>query len=161
MDMDDDYDSAQPTDDEVPSEDSNAGTTSTEEEAEFNEDDDSMVGPYAPMRALVTIDKGKAGAMVVDTTIDGSELVIDHISFYRDAKLATEATAEAEYKRRGLYSGPDYAMLDDDLKSALVRYLEERGIDENLFLSIPQYLQQKEQREYVKWLEHVKKFVDA
>ena len=32
--------------------------------------------------------------------------VIENISFYADAKLGTEMTAEADWKRRGLYIGP-------------------------------------------------------
>ena len=32
--------------------------------------------------------------------------VIENISFYDDAKLGTDLTAEADWKRRGLYIGP-------------------------------------------------------
>lgn len=32
--------------------------------------------------------------------------VIENISFYADGKLGTEMTAEADWKRRGLYIGP-------------------------------------------------------
>ena len=32
--------------------------------------------------------------------------VIESISFYVDSKLGTEMTAEADWKRRGLYIGP-------------------------------------------------------
>lgn len=32
--------------------------------------------------------------------------VIENISFYSDGKLGTEMTAEADWKRRGLYIGP-------------------------------------------------------
>lgn len=32
--------------------------------------------------------------------------IIDSISFYRDSQLGTELTAEADWKRRGLYIGP-------------------------------------------------------
>lgn len=32
--------------------------------------------------------------------------VIENISFYDDTKLGTELTAEADWKRRGLYLGP-------------------------------------------------------
>ena len=36
---------------------------------------------------------------------DGS-FVIDNISYYNDAKVGTELTAEADWKRRGYYLGP-------------------------------------------------------
>ena len=32
--------------------------------------------------------------------------VIDNISFYGDKKVGTELTAEADWKRRGFYLGP-------------------------------------------------------
>ena len=32
--------------------------------------------------------------------------MIENISFYDDAKLGTDLTAEADWKRRGLYIGP-------------------------------------------------------
>lgn len=32
--------------------------------------------------------------------------VIENISFYADGRLGTEMTAEADWKRRGLYIGP-------------------------------------------------------
>jgi complement component 1 Q subcomponent-binding protein len=35
-----------------------------------------------------------------------SHFLIENISFYEDAKLSQELTAEADWKRRGLYIGP-------------------------------------------------------
>ncbi len=32
--------------------------------------------------------------------------MIDNISFYSDSKIGTDITAEADWKRRGLYIGP-------------------------------------------------------
>lgn len=34
------------------------------------------------------------------------QFVIENISFYEDANLGTDLTAEADWKRRGLYIGP-------------------------------------------------------
>lgn len=42
---------------------------------------------------------------------DGS-FIIDNISFYTDAKTGTELTAEADWKRRGLYIGPQVGGFD-------------------------------------------------
>ena len=36
---------------------------------------------------------------------DGT-FITDNISFYQDGKVGTELTAEADWKRRGLYIGP-------------------------------------------------------
>lgn len=36
--------------------------------------------------------------------------VIENISFYEDKKLGTDLTAEADWKRRGLYIGPSVSV---------------------------------------------------
>lgn len=42
---------------------------------------------------------------------DGA-FVVDNISFYGDVKVGTELTAEADWKRRGLYIGPQVCVFD-------------------------------------------------
>lgn len=37
--------------------------------------------------------------------------MVDAISFYKDAKIGTELSAEADWKRRGLYIGPQVSSL--------------------------------------------------
>lgn len=51
--------------------------------------------------------------------------------------------------------------LDEALQGDFESFLEERGIDSNLALFIPDLAEYKEQKEYVKWLQNVKKFIDA
>lgn len=46
------------------------------------------------------------GSLTVDAQAHDGEFAIENISFYRDEKLATELTAEADWSRRGLYIGP-------------------------------------------------------
>lgn len=36
--------------------------------------------------------------------------MIDNISYYNDAKVGTELTAEADWKRRGYYLGPQVSL---------------------------------------------------
>jgi hypothetical protein len=45
-------------------------------------------------------------AINVDTTCQEGAFIIDNIAFYKDAKLAADLTAEADWSRRGLYLGP-------------------------------------------------------
>ena len=47
-----------------------------------------------------------AGALAFDAMAQEGLFVIENISFYSDGKLGTEMTAEADWKRRGLYIGP-------------------------------------------------------
>lgn len=37
--------------------------------------------------------------------------IVDNLSFYTDSKVGTELTAEADWKRRGLYIGPQVSTL--------------------------------------------------
>lgn len=104
----------------------------------------------------------------------------ENVSFYDDAKLGTELTAEADWKRRGMYIGPQvrhailrclrcladlalplqFETLDLGLQEEIDKFLQERGINESLALFIPEYAEFKEQTEYVKWLGKVKSFVE-
>lgn len=54
-----------------------------------------------------------------------------------------------------------FTELDDKLQQAFVDYLEERGVNAELGRYILDYAEDKEQREYMKWLEGVKIFVEA
>lgn len=49
---------------------------------------------------------GAPGALTVDAMCQDGAFIVDSISFYSDAKVGTELTAEADWKRRGLYIGP-------------------------------------------------------
>lgn len=46
------------------------------------------------------------GALSIDAMCQDGGFAMDNIAFYSDARLATELTAEADWKRRGLYIGP-------------------------------------------------------
>lgn len=46
------------------------------------------------------------GAMSIDAVCQEGTFVIENVSFYKDSKLATDLTAESDWKRRGLYIGP-------------------------------------------------------
>lgn len=86
------------------------------------------------------------GALTIDAQADSGVFRIENISFYKDSKLATELTAEADWKRRGLYIGPQFPTLDDSLQAQFETYLEERGIGEDLALFVPLFAEYKEQK---------------
>jgi len=108
----------------------------------------------------ITKDAGP-GALTFDAMAQEGLFVIENISFYADGKLGTEMTAEADWKRRGLYIGPQFETLDIGVQEEFIRYLQERGINDDLASFIPELIEQKEQKEYVKWLGKVKGFVDV
>ncbi|KAH9962824.1 mitochondrial glycoprotein [Russula dissimulans] len=115
-----------------------------------------------PLRCSLTITKPSVpGALSIDAVCQEGAFALENVSFYNETKLATDLTAEADWKRRGLFIGPQFETLDLGLQEELEKFLQERGINESLALFIPEYAQFKEQKEYVDWLGKVKNFVDA
>ena len=78
--------------------------------------------------------------------------MIDNVYFFKDTELADAKTAELDWKRRNLYEGPPFGNLDEDLQVLLERYLDERGVNTALAMWVPEYIDFKEQREYLDWL---------
>jgi len=135
-----------------------------EQEPEFEEEEsenEEQNQPSYPIRCSISISKSTgAGALTIDALCQEGAFIIDSISFYNDTKLGTELTAESDWKRRGLYIGPQFDTLDIGVQEDFEKFLQERGINENLALFIPEYAGSKEQTEYIKWLDNVKKFID-
>ena len=93
----------------------------------------------------ITQDNAK-GSLNIDTMCQEGAFLVDNISFYPDAKLGTELTAEADWKRRGLYIGPQFDTLDVSVQEEFEKWLNERGVNENLAMFIPEYMEHKEQK---------------
>ncbi|KAJ7477017.1 mitochondrial glycoprotein [Mycena galericulata] len=132
------------------------------EEGDTPPEDAPAQGTGSIIRAVVSISKTTgAGALDVDMTVQNGQFLIENISYYADAALSHESSVEADWKRRGLYIGPEFSTLDLTVQENFEKFLEERDIGEATAFFIPEYAEYKEQREYVQWLENVKKFVDA
>ncbi|PVG01452.1 mitochondrial glyco protein [Serendipita vermifera] len=124
-------------------------------------DSDEDLGAMFPIRCAISIAKPSGGALSIEATAQDGIFSIDSVSYYKDGKLATDLSADADFQRRALFIGPNFDNLDVAVQEAFESYLEERGIDENLAMLIPEYAAWKEQQEYVSWLNNVKKFVEA
>lgn len=140
---------------------SNGGARSAEAEEDMEEDefDDAAT----PISLTITIEKpGKtAGVMTIDATAANGGIVVDNMHYFDDANVAKVESPEAAHKRAEVYPGPPFGTLDDDLQVLVERYLEERGISQTLAVFVPDYVDVKEQKEYLRWLSNVKGFVDA
>jgi len=130
---------------------------SVEDGAEGEESSDQSF----PARLSIIIEKPNKGALAVESVVQDGMVVIDNVYHYSDAAHAYAKTPEKVHERQDLYVGPPFGNLDEDLQVLLERYLDERGINTALAIFVPDYIDMKEQREYLRWLENVKGFVEA
>lgn len=114
--------------------------------------DDGSQDPSFPARVYVTIHKPGKGAMQVETVVQDGEIVIEHVNYFSKGELADPNTMDQDWSKRHLYTGPPFGNLDEELQVLLERYLEERGVNTALALWIPEYIDFKEQKEYLNWL---------
>ncbi|KAE9404667.1 mitochondrial glyco protein [Gymnopus androsaceus JB14] len=135
---------------------------SASEEGEEDAAQEEEVLTTYPIRASLSITKSNSpAALAIDMMCQEGQFVLENIAYYQDGNLVNHSTAEADWKRRGIYMGPQFDTLDVSLQDEFDKFLQERGVNESLALFIPEFAEFKEQAEYVKWLEGVKGFVDA
>ncbi|KAK7676393.1 hypothetical protein QCA50_011475 [Cerrena zonata] len=137
-----------------------------QQEAEFENENEEEGAEETnnsyPVRCSFSITKDSApGALTIDAICQDGSFIVDNLSYYADKAVGTELTAEADWKRRGLYIGPQFDTLDVTVQEEFEKFIQERGINESLALFIPEYAEHKEQKEYIGWLANVKSFVEA
>ncbi|ATY58786.1 regulatory protein SUAPRGA1 [Cordyceps militaris CM01] len=117
----------------------------------------------APITLSIIVEKpGKTpGALAIDAAAQDGTIVVENLFYYADAKLAKLETPEAAQQRADVYPGPPFGSLDEDLQVLVERFLEERGVTQALAVFVPDYVDLKEQNEYLRWLNNVKGFIDA
>ncbi|CAH0019123.1 unnamed protein product [Clonostachys rhizophaga] len=141
---------------------SGSSRAAPEEDLEGEEEDD-IEDAAAPINLSIVIEKpGKTSAALnIDATAQDGAIVVDNLFYYEDAKVARVDKPEDAQARADVYPGPPFGSLDEDLQVLMERFLEERGITQTLAVFVPDYVDVKEQREYLRWLNNVKNFVDA
>ncbi|KAK0725325.1 mitochondrial glycoprotein [Lasiosphaeris hirsuta] len=128
---------------------------------EESEEDDGADEPVVPCRLNVVVEKPGKGALTIEAIAQDGAIVVENLFYYKDAKLAHGASADASHAAQNSYPGPPFGSLDEDLQILMERYLEERGITHALAVFVPDYMDVKEQKEYLSWLDNVKSFIDA
>ncbi|PHH68622.1 hypothetical protein CDD83_6029 [Cordyceps sp. RAO-2017] len=130
-----------------------------EEEDELDEDE---LGEEVatPINLHIVVEKPgqAAGAMSIDAVAHDGQLNVENVWYHADAQ---EARSDDAPLRSKAYLGPPFGSLDEDLQVLLERFLEERGIGQAMAIFVPDYVNAKEQREYLRWLADVKTFVEA
>lgn len=116
------------------------------------DDDADEQEPSFPSHCYITVERPNKGALQIEAIAQDGLMVIENVYYYKDGKLADPKTRADEEASRDLYTGPPFGNLDEDLQLLFERYLEERDINTTLALFVPEYIDYKEQREYMHWL---------
>ncbi|KAK2770715.1 regulatory protein suaprga1 [Colletotrichum kahawae] len=155
--LDDEYDPSEPQNPKQ----NGARSANPEEDIEDEEGELDEAAP--PCRLSIVVEKpGKTeGALNIDATAQDGAITVENMYYYEDGKLAHGSSADIAHARADVYPGPPFGSLDEDLQILMERYLEERGITQALAIFAPDYIDVKEQKEYVRWLKNVKGFVNA
>ena len=62
---------------------------------------------------MFLLSKDGKGALVFEAILADGVFLINYVSYYNDAKLASDWTVEADWMRRGFYPGPQFETLDN------------------------------------------------
>jgi complement component 1 Q subcomponent-binding protein len=124
------------------------------EEGEDEEEEDAA--PSFPAHLHIAVEKDGKGSLQIEALAQDGLIAIENVYYYTKEGKKFLTAARAGNAPEGIkepYVGPQFANLDEDLQVLLERFLEERGVDTRLALFVPEYIEWKEQREYVRWLE--------
>jgi len=104
--------------------------------------------------------KKNSGALRINLVSDSGAFNVQSVTHLPSADLPEAQIADEPLSSEKMYSGPPFPQLDEDLQVLLESYLAERGVDTELAIFIPEYIDVKEQKEYLGWLKKVKDFVE-
>ena len=110
------------------------------------------VGAF-PLNLSITIDKGGIGATNIIARAQDGDIEIEYVHYYPRAELVDPKTSENVKESQNVYGGPPFPYLDAELQQMYETYIQERGINTQLAWFLSRYVDYKEQREYVQWLE--------
>lgn len=119
-------------------------------------------GPAFPANVNVLISRPgkKAGALRINLLSENGAFTANSVTHLPSADLPEAQIADEPLSSEKVYAGPPFPQLDDDLQALLENYLNDRGVNTELALFIPEYIDVKEQKEYLAWLKKVKDFVE-
>lgn len=99
----------------------------------------------------ITVNKGADNpTLEISAASYGTEITIDHVYFW-DSKDTKEAS----------YDGPNFLQLDEEVQNQFERFIKARGVNKELTGYLFNLLMDKEQREYVRWLQKVESFLKS
>ncbi|XP_074308211.1 uncharacterized protein At2g39795, mitochondrial-like [Silene latifolia] len=129
----------------------NLVTGEEEEEDEVDEDDENA-GAESSVPLLVTVTKKDENAPYLE---------FDCTAYPDEIRINALSLKNPEAEDQLAYEGPDFLDLDDNLQKAFHKYLEIRGVKPSTTNFLHEYMIEKDNKEYVRWLKDVKSFVEA
>jgi len=127
---------------------------------EFRDEEDEP-SPAFPVNVQVLIQRPNKGALrFALVASDGDFMIHQIVQLPQSFKPSADAKELLRDVPESLYFGPPFQQLDEEVQGMLESYLNARGITNYLATFIPDYIDVKEQKEYLNWLGRVKEFVD-
>lgn len=122
---------------------------------ENEEEEENQVEPQETTDFSVTVEKPSGtGGIFYCTTVGNDEkyrFIVGNVRYFSDANEKTSMSA---------YNGPEFEDLDDHLQSGIDEWLSSLGINEELCDFVDAMAVDKEQREYMRWLNTIAEVVD-
>lgn len=122
-----------------------------EDDIDFEEEEEGEQEAEQSVGVNFRVDITKGDKKLAIAAVGGQELDVRGIRFL---PANVERTKEEIY-----YGGPDFADLEEDVQESFLDYLEERKIDGDLAFFVLAHSREKEQKEYIHWLDTFESFV--
>ncbi|KAE9596162.1 hypothetical protein Lal_00030856 [Lupinus albus] len=116
-----------------------------------DDDQESQGAPQSNLPLSVSVSKKGGPFLEFNCVAYADEIVIDSLSV-KNPELSEDQIA---------YEGPDFQELDENLQKSFHKYLEIRGIKPSATNFLHEYMIDKDSREYLGWLNKLKKFIEA
>eukprot|EP01136_Pigoraptor_vietnamica_P044218 Opistho-1_new@20681 len=129
-----------------------------EDDAREGSDDEVPDSTQPPLSFLMRITKN--GKKVEMTIFCDPEFEPEEDTGVAPFEIA-EIRHVVEGKDEGVYPGPIISELDEKLQDGLQRFVTERGVDREFIENLRSLYDDKEQREYMRWLEQFQSLVKA
>ncbi|KAI9154124.1 hypothetical protein LWI28_021296 [Acer negundo] len=121
-----------------------------EEDEEEDEVDNERKEINDSIPLVVSITKGSGTCLEFGVTALPDDIQIDHLSMKQPENSEDQLA----------YDGPEFTELDENLQKAFHKYLENRGIKPSTTNFLLEYMINKDSKEYLHWLNNLKKFIE-
>lgn len=126
-----------------------------EEEKEEGEEEEEMPNNYCEFQVTIK-KKGTNKGLIYECNSFYSEIQFSNIVYSEELDSVSK---NSDFFAKNEYRGPDFSTLDEKLQNALMDYLKEMGINDDVAIFVESYSLDKEQRLYMEWLKKMKDFI--